>query len=167
MKALLAITLISVLNALFPGDVAQVGELKTAIDEADFVGFVVKPASSSSQEKPRLIVAEVFKGNADVFYHMQTEIKLDDWDYLLVAKTNRGEITEVLYPVILTARLSKAEMKTLDDLPCYDESLKAQYQNGACHRTYIPVCGCDLKTYSNVCELKKNGVIKYRKGRCK
>jgi len=163
MKTFFAVIIVSVLNVLSADKSSQENELKIAIDDADFVGFVIKPVD---QDKPRLIVVEVFKGEAEVFYQMQNEIKLDDWEYLLIAKTYKGEITETLYSTTLVQRLSKAEKKILNDIPCYDDAVRMQHQTGTCHSVYIPVCGCDGQTHGNICDLKKKGLVKYRRGVC-
>jgi hypothetical protein len=38
--------------------------------------------------------------------------------------------------------------------------------SGACPKTYSPVCGCDLRTYSNDCERKRAGVTKSSDSAC-
>ena len=35
-----------------------------------------------------------------------------------------------------------------------------------CIEIYQPVCGCDLKTYSNTCFAQINGVIEWTSGKC-
>ena len=36
-----------------------------------------------------------------------------------------------------------------------------------CAAVFQPVCGCDKHTYSNECEARKNGVLKWTRGECK
>jgi len=47
---------------------------------------------------------------------------------------------------------------------CIDKSLINP--NKACTKEYRPVCGCDNKTYANKCLAEKNGVSRYKVGKC-
>ena len=53
--------------------------------------------------------------------------------------------------------------KTADD--CTDPARKTP--NVMCASVFQPVCGCDKRTYSNECEARKNGVLKWTRGECK
>ncbi|WP_075349993.1 Kazal-type serine protease inhibitor family protein [Algoriphagus marinus] len=54
------------------------------------------------------------------------------------------------------------DQKPIDD--CIDPE---KIRTGICTTDYNPVCGCDLKTYSNACSADLAGVKSWTLGECK
>lgn len=145
----------------------QEQDLEIAINESDFVGFVIYDDNSSITQLPILMATEVFKGDVKVLSLRKVELEIDEAkEYLLVAKKDGGIVTKIVYPIKPAENLSKEILDILSNLPCYNELLEKEYQNKACHRDLDPVCGCDNIEYGNICEMRRHGITKFKPGRC-
>lgn len=48
-----------------------------------------------------------------------------------------------------------------------DECVEKPNDGRVCNLVYNPVCGCNNKTYGNVCEAESRGITRYTMGACK
>ena len=157
----------SVLISVLVDEQPQQSDLETAINNSDFVGFVVYNKNGSTPENPILIATEVFKG--DDYYLKLSQVIFDmdvSKEYLLIARKRGAMVSAITYPMTRTEQLSREVLNILNNLPCYDELVEKKYQNSICHKNLEPVCGCDNIEYGNLCFMRKHGIIRFRPGRC-
>jgi hypothetical protein len=114
-------------------------------------------------------IDSVFKG--DVRYGFAIDGKTSDFTfqentwYLLYA----NKLKDNLYTVSKCSRSAMyteafEEIKFLSqNMPCLGDKPK---EVGACERGFAPICGCDGRTYGNICELSKHGILVYAEGHC-
>ena len=50
---------------------------------------------------------------------------------------------------------------------CQKDCEEQTNQGGVCTADFTPVCGCNNKTYSNVCNAENVGITTYTQGTCK
>ena len=66
--------------------------------------------------------------------------------------------------IIIGITLLAFSCNTEEEVTCIDESKIDT--NAVCTMQFEPVCGCDGKTYGNVCEAEKAGVTRWQEGEC-
>ena len=163
------VTLICFLILNFSGssEQSQTNDIEIATRESDFVGFVIYDSNRNAGDSKLLMVTESFKGDVKVLEIKTVDLKMEEEvEYLLIANKVGRLVTKIMYPINRIESLTNATIEVLDNLECYSESLKTKYKDLICTRQFDPVCGCDHKTYGNICEMMKSGVARFKSGDC-
>lgn len=145
-------------------------DLARAIEEADFVGFAIKNPESELPDRT-IKATEVMKGNRVTMSARLFNLRMEsNVEYLLLATLKHEDAVKFHYQVKRRDQLTKEEVTILDTMPCYSEEVDRNPGIDGCTRGIIvghEVCGCDQKNYGNTCEMRMNGILKYKPGYCK
>jgi hypothetical protein len=114
-------------------------------------------------------IEKVFKGCVDryVVVNPASEIVINKNESYLIYATLGANGAFQIAANSRSASVSKAEddLKFLEsNISCFNREVIGQ---GACPRSYKPICGCDGNGYCNCCEASKKGIAVYSYGLCK
>jgi hypothetical protein len=114
-------------------------------------------------------IEKVFKGCIDryVVVNPESGIVINKNESYLMYATLGANGTFQIAANSRSVSISKAEedLKFLEsNLSCFNREVIGE---GACPRSYKPICGCDGNGYYNCCEAFKKGIAVYSYGPCK
>ena len=75
-----------------------------------------------------------------------------------------NDTKNIIFIILGSLFFISCNKEIVKDNTCIDESL---IKDGPCTRELYLICGCDGKTYGNLCLLKNAGVLSYTEGECK
>jgi len=154
-------------STLFINSLPQEQNLEEIINQSDFVGFVKSSSSRHPDYDGSLVVMQSFKGEVENLRFRKVDITLEkDKEYLLMVTTDGELISRINFAPVAVNAVPRETIEVLNDLPCNGEPPEEFNRPGGCHRVYFPICGCDNITHGNICEMRKKGIRKFRKGEC-
>lgn len=124
----------------------------------------------ATDDKVAFMLDSVFRGGEESIIRVDMKrsdflLKSGTWYLIYATRESSGEYS--LSKCSRTAEYTEAfdDIKFLSrNVECVDKSLM---HNRACFRNLSNICGCDGKTYGNLCEAHRSGIAVYSVGRCK
>lgn len=165
MKTILIFSLIVLNFSASKLDPAQ--DFETTLDQSTFAGYVIFDAAGSPDGKYWFMVKESFKGRVMGLLIDEKDLLVDvehGEECLLICENNNSIVTKVYYLLSKDNALPKSSIEALTNLPCFQEI--DNNEKGFCTKENNPVCGCNNKTYGNLCFLRKAGILKFKAGDC-
>jgi hypothetical protein len=146
------------------------------IDGTDLI-VIASLQDEQYEDKVNLFTAKKVFKSSDVYVNTDVNIDINAMfsfepgkEYLIYAlKKNKNSFRNAFYVAECSRTIPVTDAR--EDIDFFFNKIKcpdpAKKSLGACHRNYVPVCGCDNKTYGNPCEASRQGISVFSPGRCK
>lgn len=156
--------------------------IEELINAREFIA-IVEIGETKTPNLIRLDIVQTYKGLTE-YYVCFNGVSQEEigskfivlGDYINEGGNRLNSNTVMLIPI---ESIKQDVFDALNELPCYDvnetieERIKKSKESGdkytltgACPRNYSPVCGCNGKTYGNLCEMHNDGIMRYKIGEC-